>query len=71
METLELIAPEQYVIQKPNSVDIQSLNTHLVYDPIRKNRIYAMSTFADLVSSYDLVVQSIASLSLQRFYLPK
>ena len=43
----------------------------MFYDLIILKRVLGTSTFDDLVSKYDLVVHSIASLSLQRSNIPK
>ena len=69
--TLYGIVPEQYGTRKAKSVDIQALNTILLYDLIQQKRISATSIFADLVSNYELVVHSITPLSLQRVDVPK
>lgn len=47
------------------------MNTRLALDLIRLNRLPAVVKFADLVSNYDLVAHSIASLALQRADMPK
>ena len=70
-EALDWIAPEQYGSRKEKSADIQAPNTRLFYDLIRQKRILVTSIFADLVSNYDLVVHSTASLYLQRVDVPK
>ena len=70
-ENLDRIAPEKYGIRKAKSVDTQSLNTRLFYDLIRQKRILETSILADLLSNYNLVVHSIASLTLQRVDVPK
>ena len=64
-ETFDGLAPEQYGSLKSKEEDIQSLNTRLLYDLIRKYIIPATIIFADLVSNYYLAVHSIASLSIQ------
>ena len=70
-ETLDGISPEQYGSRKAKDANTQALNTRLFYDLIRQKRIPATSISADLVSKYDLVVHSIASLSPQRVDTPK
>ena len=65
-ENIDGLAPEQYGIWKSKAAEIQALNTRLFYDLIRQNIIPDTSIFADLVSNYDLVVRSNASLSLKR-----
>lgn len=65
------VAPEQYGSRKCFAADIQALNTRLFYDLVKLDKLPATSTFIDLVSNYDLVVHSIASLSLQRVGTPK
>eukprot|EP00957_Ditylum_brightwellii_P191519 14580899-Ditylum_brightwellii.AAC.1 len=65
-EKLNAIAPEQFRSRKRLSADLQVLNTWLFYDYVLLERVPATSTFIDLVSNYDLVVHSIASLALQR-----
>ena len=54
-----------------HSADVQALNTRLLYDLLRLNRLPAVTPFADLVSNYDLVCHSIASLALQRTGMPR
>ena len=63
-EQLNNLVPEQYGSTKVNAAEIQARNTRLFYDLTRLKQVPATSTFADLVSKYDLVVHSIASLSL-------
>eukprot|EP00957_Ditylum_brightwellii_P144547 11011100-Ditylum_brightwellii.AAC.1 len=70
-EYLQGIADEQYGSRKNKSADIQALNTRLYYDYILLERTPATSTFIDLVSNYDLVAHSIASLALQNVNTPK
>ena len=70
-KNLDRIASEQYDIRKSKAAEIQALTTRLFYDITRKNRILVTSIFLDLVSNYDMVVHSIASLSLQRVDAPK
>ena len=70
-KTLDGLAPEQYGSWKAKAAEIQEINTRLFYDLIRQKIIPATSMFANLVSNYDLVVHSIASLSLQRVGVPK
>eukprot|EP00957_Ditylum_brightwellii_P105962 8082922-Ditylum_brightwellii.AAC.1 len=65
------IAPEQYGSRRRKAADIQALNTRLFYDLVLLERKLATSTFIDLVSNYDLVVHSIASLALQQVGTPK
>eukprot|EP00957_Ditylum_brightwellii_P117234 8941121-Ditylum_brightwellii.AAC.1 len=70
-EKLNTIAPEQFGSRKKLSADLQALNTRLFYDYIFLERVPATSTFIDLVSNYNLVIHSIASLALQRVGMPK
>ena len=70
-ENQEGLSPEKYVSRKSKTEYIQDLNMRLIYEIIRQNRIPAASTFVDLVSNYDIVVHSTASLSLQIVTLPK
>ena len=70
-ESLDGLTPKQYGIWKEKAADIQELNTRLFYDLIRKKIIPATSIFTDLVSNYDLVVDSIDSLSIHRVYVSK
>eukprot|EP00957_Ditylum_brightwellii_P189877 14455162-Ditylum_brightwellii.AAC.1 len=67
---LQGIADEQYGSRKNKSADIQARNIRLYYDYILLERTPATSAFIDLVSNYDLVVHSIASLALQRANTP-
>eukprot|EP00957_Ditylum_brightwellii_P172332 13119594-Ditylum_brightwellii.AAC.1 len=53
------------------SADLQALNTRLFYNYVLLERVPATSIFIDLVSNYDLVVHSIASLALQQVGIPK
>ena len=70
-EELDALAPEQYGSRKVKSTDIQALNTCLFYYLIRLKRVLATSTFTDLIYNYNLVVNRIASLSLQKYNTPK
>lgn len=70
-EECEGVAPEQYGSRKHKAADIQALNTRLFYDLVRLHQTAATSKFIDLVSNYDLVVHSIASLALQRVGTPR
>ena len=70
-EILDELTPEQYGRRKEKAAYIQALNTRLFYDLIRQKRIPFTSTFVDIVSNYDLVVHSIASLSLQKVDVSK
>jgi len=65
------VAREQFGSRKRKSADLQALNTRLFYDHILLQRTPATSVFIDLVSNYDLVTHSIASLALQRVGTPK
>ena len=67
-EDLDVLDPKEYGICKAKAADIQYLNTHLVYEVTRKKRPPATSTISELISNYDLVLHSIASLSLQKVY---
>eukprot|EP00957_Ditylum_brightwellii_P042355 3206893-Ditylum_brightwellii.AAC.1 len=64
-ERLQGVANEQYDSCKNKATDIQALNTRLYYNFVLLERTPATSTFIDLVSNYDLVVHSIASIALQ------
>ena len=70
-EELDVIAPEQYGSQKSKASDVQFLNTCLFYYLLRYKKFASTSVFADIIYNYDLVVHSIASLSLQRVNAPK
>ena len=70
-EYLYGIAPKQYGSRKAKADDIQSLKTRLLYDLIRQKRLSHKSTFADLISNYDLLVHIISFLSLQIVDLSK
>eukprot|EP00957_Ditylum_brightwellii_P070968 5393097-Ditylum_brightwellii.AAC.1 len=65
------IAPEQFGGRVFHSAAIQALNVRMFYDQVKLTKIPATSTFIDLVSNYDLVVHSIASLALQWVGVPK
>eukprot|EP00957_Ditylum_brightwellii_P027704 2094025-Ditylum_brightwellii.AAC.1 len=65
------ITIEQYRSRKWLSTDVQVLNTRLFYDYILLKRTPAISTFIDLVSNYNFVIHSIASMALQRMSMPK
>ena len=70
-ENLDGLAPEQYGICKSKAEYIQALNIRLFYYLIRPNITPATRIFVDLVSNCDMVVHSIASMPLQRVYVPK
>ena len=61
---MEVLVPEKYVRQASKAADIQDLKTRLFYDRILLKKIPTTSIFANLVSNYYLVSQSIALLSL-------
>eukprot|EP00957_Ditylum_brightwellii_P143857 10961713-Ditylum_brightwellii.AAC.1 len=65
------VAPEQFKSQHNKSADLQALNTRLFYDHVLLKKIPSTSVSIDLVSNYDLVVDNIASLALQRVGVPK
>ena len=65
--SIDGLATEHHRSRKPKEADIQALNTRLFYDHIRQKIIPDTSIFADLVSNCDLVIHSIASISLQIF----
>ena len=71
IKNLDGLAPEQYGSCKFKAADIQAPNTRLLHYLIIQHIIPEMSIFADLVSNYGLVVNSITSLSLQRVDVPK
>ena len=71
VQELRSFATNKYRTRKGKSEDTQALNNRLFYDLIRLNRIPETSNFADIVSNYDLLVHTIASLSLQRFNTSK
>ena len=64
-EDLEGLAPKQYGRRAKKS-DIQALNTRLCYDLIRLKINPATSIFMDLVSNYNLILHTTASIYLQR-----
>jgi hypothetical protein len=70
-EEANAISWEQYGSRRSHSADVQALNTRLLYDLLRLNRLPATTPFADLVSNYDLVAHNIASLALQRTGMPR
>ena len=70
-KNLDGIAHEKYRSRKSKAAYIQALNIRIFYDIIRQKIIQATSVFADLVSNYDLVAHSIASLYLKRVETPK
>ena len=65
------LSPKQYGGRKDKSAGIQSLNNCLLYNLIRQKIVSATSTFSELIYNYNLEVRSMASLSLQRVYVPK
>ena len=71
IKNLDGLAPEQYGICKSKAEYIQALNIRLFYYLIRPNITPATRIFVDLVSNCDMVVHSIASMPLQRVYVPK
>eukprot|EP00957_Ditylum_brightwellii_P016060 1210174-Ditylum_brightwellii.AAC.1 len=70
-EGLGGIAPEKFGSRKHKSVDLQALNTRLFYAFVQLEHTTSTSTFIDLVSNYNLVVHSIASLALPQAGTPK
>ena len=71
VENLEVLSPKQYVRPKAKEAQTQALNNCLLYNLIRKNIIYAISTFSYLIYKQDLLVHCIAYLSLKRVNLLK
>jgi hypothetical protein len=65
------IAKEQYGSRKKHASADQALNKRLTFDILRQERRSAVDTAVDLASCYDLVVHSIASLSIQRQGVPE
>ena len=43
----------------------------MFYDIVRNKKVTSTSVLADIIFNYDLVVQTIASLALQRLNIPK
>ena len=70
-EDAKAVAWEQFGSRRHHAADLQALNTRLFYDQLRLTRRPATTPFVDLVSNYDLVVHSVASLALQRMGVPK
>eukprot|EP00957_Ditylum_brightwellii_P108617 8284469-Ditylum_brightwellii.AAC.1 len=70
-ERIRRVALEQFGSRKHKAADLQALNTRLFYDYVCLERTTSTSAFIDLVSNYDLVVHSIASMALQRVGTPK
>ena len=69
-EELNALSPEQYG-RKKKEEDIQELNTSLLYYLIRLKRVPEITNFVDIIYNYDLVVHTIASLSLKRANITK
>ena len=63
-EELQVLTPEQHGNKAAKVSDTRALNTSLFYDLIRLKRVPETSIFEDLISNYDLVVHSIASIYL-------
>ena len=70
-EELEGISPEHYGRRKPKAADVQDLNTRPFYELVRQKIVTTTSIFAELISNYDLVLHSIASLDFHRVNTPK
>ena len=49
VENLEVLSPKQYVRPKAKEAYTQALKNCLLYNLIRKNIIYAISKFSDLI----------------------
>ena len=60
-----MLSPEQYVSITFKVADTQALKNCQFYDLIRLTRVPETSTFADIISNYDLVVHIIVYLFLQ------
>eukprot|EP00957_Ditylum_brightwellii_P022700 1712325-Ditylum_brightwellii.AAC.1 len=69
-EIMHGIAPEQFGSRREKSADLQALNTRLFYDYTLLKKHPDTSLFIDLVSNYDLVVHSIATLAMRRVGMP-
>ena len=70
-EELEVIGPEQYVSGKHKTSKVQALNTRLLYDRVRQNKVTSTTVLDYLISKYYLMVNRIASLVLQIVNTPK
>eukprot|EP00957_Ditylum_brightwellii_P057837 4386020-Ditylum_brightwellii.AAC.1 len=69
-EIIQGIAPEQFGSRQKKSADLQALHTRLFYDYTLLKKHPGTSLFIDLVSNYDLVVHSIATLAMRRVRIP-
>ena len=61
-KNLDGLDPEQYGTRKSKEEDIQSPNTRKFYDLTRQKRTPATRILTEIVSNYDLLAHSIASL---------
>ena len=61
----------QYRSIKSKAVGIHAMKTRIFYDPTRLKRVPVTSTFVGIVSNHNLVIHSIASLSMQRANISK
>eukprot|EP00957_Ditylum_brightwellii_P103603 7893313-Ditylum_brightwellii.AAC.1 len=71
VEYLQGVNDKQCGSWENKSTDIQALKTRLYYDYFLLERVPATSALIDLVSTYDLVVHSNASLALKQVNIPK
>eukprot|EP00957_Ditylum_brightwellii_P143658 10945132-Ditylum_brightwellii.AAC.1 len=69
-EIIHGVAPEQFGSRRKKSAYLQALNTRLFYNYTLLKKHPCTSLFIDLVSNYDLVVYSIATLAMRRVGMP-
>eukprot|EP00957_Ditylum_brightwellii_P125082 9534376-Ditylum_brightwellii.AAC.1 len=69
-EIIHGVAPVQFRSRRKKSEDLQVLSTRLFYDYTLLQKHPGTSLFIDLVSEYDLIVHSIATLAMRRVGMP-
>eukprot|EP00957_Ditylum_brightwellii_P064703 4910695-Ditylum_brightwellii.AAC.1 len=69
-EIMHGVTPEQFGSRRKKSADLQALNTRLFYDYTLLKKHPGTSLYIDLVSNYDLVVHSIATLAIRWVGMP-
>ena len=71
VEEIEGIVHEHYGSRKSKASDVQAINNFLLYNLVRQKKFTSTSVFAGIISNYELVVQSIDYIALQRVDVPK
>eukprot|EP00957_Ditylum_brightwellii_P178897 13626967-Ditylum_brightwellii.AAC.1 len=64
------VTPEQFGSRRRKSADLQALSTRLFYGYTLLKKHPSTNLFIDLVSNYNLVVHSIATMAMRQVGMP-